>query len=83
MEIKELIIKYLKEGLNQKEISLKLIELDLKPNSLSSVEKYLNNMKKEYGAKTMFHLGYILYQLDFKNYQFSKNLTKKNKSKIS
>lgn len=65
MEVKEFIIKSLKEGLNQKEISLKLMELDLKPNSLSSVEKYLNAIKKEYGAKTMFHLGYILYELDF------------------
>lgn len=64
MEVKEFIIKSLKEGLNQKEISLKLMELELKPNSLSSVEKYLNAIKKEYGAKTMFHLGYILYELD-------------------
>ncbi len=64
MEVKELIIEYLKQGLNQKEISLKLIELNLKPNSLSSVEKYLNSIRKEYDAKTMFHLGYILYQLD-------------------
>jgi len=46
MEVKEFIIKSLKEGLNQKEISLKLMELELKPNSLSSVEKYLNAIKR-------------------------------------
>lgn len=65
MEVKEFIITCLKEGLTQKEISLKLIELEIKPNSLSSVEKYLNALKKDYGAKTLFHLGYIIFQLDF------------------
>lgn len=67
MDIKEIIIDFLKKGLNQKQISEKLVEMEIKPNSLSSVEKYLNSLRKEYRAETMFHLGYILYQLDFQS----------------
>lgn len=65
MNIDEKIIELLKKGYTQKEISDELIKHNLKPNSLSSVEKHLKRIRKEYGAKTMFHLGYILYVLDF------------------
>ncbi|WP_159479768.1 hypothetical protein [Chryseobacterium sp. 18068] len=67
MEVKQIIINCLKEGLNQKEIAEKLVQLEVKPNSLSSVEKYLNAIRIEYKAKSMFHLGYILFQLDFQD----------------
>ncbi|MBD3906751.1 MULTISPECIES: helix-turn-helix domain-containing protein [Chryseobacterium] len=67
MEVNTIILNLLKKGMNQKEISEQLVKLEIKPNSLSTVEKYLSVMRKEYGAKTMFHLGYILYQLDFQS----------------
>lgn len=61
-DVKLLIIEYLKEGLNQKEISEKLMENEIFPNSLSSVEKKIKNLRDEYGAKTLFHLAIILYE---------------------
>lgn len=55
-----MIIEYLKEGLSQQEISERLKMDNIKPNSLSSVEKRLNQIRQYYNAKTMFHLAYIL-----------------------
>ena len=55
-----LIIEYLKKGYNQAEIAIKLQEQEIKPNSLSSVEKKLKTIREFYGAKTLFHLGYII-----------------------
>lgn len=60
--VERLIINFLREGYNQFEISEKLKEKDIKPNSLSSVEKRLKKIRAEYGAKTMFHLAIILSQ---------------------
>lgn len=54
------IIKYLKEGYTQKEISKILKSLGHKRGSLSSIEKELKFLRGFYGAKTMFHLGFIL-----------------------
>jgi len=59
-DIDELIIKYLFEGKTQSEISHMLKEYGIKPNSLSSVEKRLKEIKNRHNAKTMFHLGLIL-----------------------
>lgn len=56
----ELIIKYLKVGLTQKEISEELVKKGIKPNSVSYIEKEIRKIKKQYNAKTIFHLGYIL-----------------------
>lgn len=53
----DLIIKYLQEGNTQPEIAT-LID-----KSLSSVEKRLKEIRKKHGAKTMFHLGFILGKL--------------------
>ncbi|MEG0929639.1 hypothetical protein [Algoriella sp.] len=54
------LIKYLSKGLNQLEIAEALKKENFKSNSLSSIEKEINKLKKEYNAKTMFELGYII-----------------------
>ncbi|MDV7696310.1 hypothetical protein N6B72_05190 [Chryseobacterium soli] len=59
--IEELIIKYMQQGLTQAEIANMLKENDIKPNSQSSVEKKINQIKERYEAKTLFHLACILY----------------------
>lgn len=56
-----LIIKHLQEGLMQPEITEKLKEKGITPNSLSSVEKRLKQIKEYYQAKTPFNLACILY----------------------
>lgn len=64
MNINILLIKYLKDGLSQTEVSEELKKMDFKPNSVSSVEKKLKSLREEYGAKTLFHLACILHELD-------------------
>ncbi|GAB0156242.1 hypothetical protein CHRYSEOSP005_15060 [Chryseobacterium sp. Alg-005] len=59
--IENLIIKYLQEGFTQQEIANKLKEQNITPNSLSSVEKRLKQIKEDNEAKTLFHLACILY----------------------
>jgi arsenate reductase-like glutaredoxin family protein len=56
----ELIIAYMKEGLNQAEISEILKKMEIKPNSLSIIEKRLKAIREKLGAKTNFHLAIIL-----------------------
>lgn len=58
--MEDLILKYLKEGKTQAEIAGILKQLEIQPNSLSSIEKHLKSIRKKHGAKTMFHLGFIL-----------------------
>ena len=68
MNTKRRIIKCLKEGFNQAEISEYFKKENIKPNSLSIIEKYLKEIREAYGAKTLFHLACILYEqgeLDF------------------
>lgn len=60
MDIRKKIITLLKEGYTQKEISDILKKEEIKPNSLSIIEKYLKEIRKIYKAKTMFHLAFIL-----------------------
>ncbi len=50
----------LKEGNTQKEISNIFKKEEIKPNSLSIIEKYLKEIREIYKAKTMFHLAFIL-----------------------
>ena len=50
----ELILSYLKEGLNQAEISEIFKRLKIKPNSLSIIEKRLKGIREKFGAKTNF-----------------------------
>lgn len=56
----EEIIRLLKDGYTQKEISIILKKQGLKYCSLSSIEKELKLIRGFYQAKTMFHLGFIL-----------------------
>lgn len=56
----ELIIAYLKEGLNQAEISKIFEKMKIKPNSLSIIEKRLKVIREKFGAKTNFHLATII-----------------------
>jgi len=60
--VNDFIIENLKKGFNQKEISEKLKLLNVKPNSLSSVEKKIKIIRELHGANTLFHLGYIIAQ---------------------
>ncbi|TDG37950.1 hypothetical protein EZJ43_02345 [Pedobacter changchengzhani] len=54
------IIKLLMKGRTLPEISEYLKEKNVRPSSLSYLEKLLKAMKDEHKAKTMFHLGAIL-----------------------
>lgn len=59
--VDRLILQYLKEGRTQAEISDLLKALNIKPNSLSIIEKRLKAIKKRFNAKSNFHLAVILY----------------------
>lgn len=61
--IKQFIVEYLKNGLSQKQIAGKLSENNIKPNSLSSIEKYIKALRDEYGASTLFHLACIMIKI--------------------
>ena len=50
------LLKLLSDGVFQKEIPNFLKQKDLKPNSLSSVEKTLNHLKESFAAKSNEHL---------------------------
>lgn len=58
--IEDKIIECLQAGLKQPEIAAKLKEANITPNSLSSVEKRLNKLRKSNGANTNPHLLSIL-----------------------
>jgi len=60
MDTKVRVVKLLKEGLTQKEIAIHFQELNIKPNSLSMIEKYLKEIRESYGARTLFHLACIM-----------------------
>ncbi|AZA87174.1 hypothetical protein EG349_10420 [Chryseobacterium shandongense] len=60
MEIERRILLMLKDGYTQDQIASELKDLEITPNSLSSVEKNLKNIRKSYDAKTLFHLACIL-----------------------
>lgn len=74
MDIKRKILKLLKAGYSQKQITLILKSEDIKPNSLSMVEKYIKEIREIYCAKTMFHLAIILIEqgYDFEEEEESK-----------
>lgn len=55
----------LKEGYSQQQISDKFKEQNIKPNSLSIIEKYVKDIKALYNAKTLFHLAIILIQEEY------------------
>ncbi|WP_066217715.1 response regulator [Formosa haliotis] len=51
-----ILVSFLSEGLSQEEISKKLKTRNLKPNSLSSIEKRLNRLKVHFNANNAIHL---------------------------
>lgn len=57
----QIILCYLKEGKTQAEISDLLKIMEIKPNSLSIIEKRLKAIREKFNAKTNFHLAVILY----------------------
>lgn len=73
MKTQDLIISYLSEGKTQAEISELLKAKDIKPNSLSHIEKLLKAVRKQYGANTMFHLGVILTKKNNNNEKANRN----------
>lgn len=60
MEIERRILVMLKDGYTQDQVSHELKELEIKPNSVSSVEKILKDIRKTYGAITLFQLACML-----------------------
>lgn len=59
-DFRNVLIDYLSKGYNQNEISVNLKKSNFTPNSVSSIEKEIKKLKKEYKAKTTFQLGYVL-----------------------
>lgn len=59
-ELEKLIAQSLASGLSQSEVSELFKKQGIKPNSLSTIEKYINHMKQKYEANTLFHLAVIL-----------------------
>ena len=57
------LIKYLSEGLSQSEISEMLKTRNIKPRSISSIEKRLNKLKDDFKAKNVIHLVAIVKDL--------------------
>lgn len=48
------------EGYTQREVAEYLKQRNLRPHSLSTVEKEVNKLKKTHGAKTTVHLFVVL-----------------------
>ena len=51
------VLDMLKKGMNQKEISNELARKKVRPCSISSVEKIINELKTKYQANSLFQLG--------------------------
>ena len=60
MEYQKKTIELLKQGYTINDIAEYLKINNFETNSLSSVEKYIRKLKKEYQAKTMFQLGFLI-----------------------
>lgn len=58
--IEKTICQLLAKGMTQQEISDHLKLKSIEPNSVSSIEKKIKSIKKQHGAKTIFHLAVIL-----------------------
>lgn len=60
--VDRLILQYLERGYTQLEVSELLQKMEIKPNSLSIIEKRLKSIREKFGAKTNFHLAVILFK---------------------
>ncbi len=63
MEIEDIIIKFLKDGMPQPEIADMLKCNGIKPCSLRSVEGHLKSLRKKHNCTTNFQLGWELCKL--------------------
>lgn len=61
----KLILKYMKEGYNQKELPDILSRKENIEVSLSTIEKILKEVRLTYEANNMFHLAFILIEVDY------------------
>lgn len=59
-KFEKLLIKKLSEGKSQREVSEELYNERIKPNSLSTIEKHISELRAKFGAKNMFHLGVMV-----------------------
>lgn len=55
----------LKDGYSQQQISDQFKVENIKPNSLSMIEKYLREIREVYKAKSLFHLAFILMEEEY------------------
>ena len=51
-----IMLRLLAKGLKQQQVSDEMKRLGVSPNSLSSIEKRLKQIRKEYRADTIIHL---------------------------
>ncbi|MEO8934787.1 MAG: response regulator [Xanthomarina sp.] len=58
-----LIVKYLSEGLTQDQISQHLKDVQIAPNSLSTIEKRINKLRIQFKANNVIHLVAIVKDL--------------------
>ena len=58
--IQKIIIRKMAQGYTQAEVSDYLKNRDIRPCSLSTIEKELKKLKKEFKAQTIIHLFVLL-----------------------
>lgn len=58
--VQKLIVKKMADGYTQPEVSAYLKRREIVPSSLSTVEKELQKLKKEFKAQSLVHLFVIL-----------------------
>ena len=58
--VQKIVIKKMADGYNQQEISDYLKMREITPNSLSTIEKEIKKLKKEFKAQSMVHLFVLL-----------------------
>lgn len=75
MELSYIILCLLKKGYSQLEIHQILKQADIKPNSVSLIEKILKEIRGKYNATSLFQLACILMQ--DKEFHFDDNLQEK------
>lgn|GEM_PF-5027665 len=70
----------MKKGYSQLEIHQALEEADIKPNSVSTIEKILKEVRREYAATSLFQLACIL--MEDEEFHFDDGLEAKLLSRI-
>lgn len=66
-EFETKVLKYMSHGLSIVEIADKLKSENHEPSSKSMVEKTIHKLKKDFGVKTSFQLGYCIGQIENKS----------------